>query len=83
MANNKKLTAGILKDWLNTIPPCDRDEVFGAIYTECLITPSTLSNWRYGRAKIPLSGMRDLNKVSQRYSGHPLYEIDMAALTAQ
>ncbi|MDE6027824.1 MAG: hypothetical protein K2G23_07125, partial [Muribaculaceae bacterium] len=73
MACKTKENAEILKNWLLTVPPIDKDFVFSKIYAECLISPTTLRNWRYGRCRIPMSGLRDLNKVALEYSGHELY----------
>ncbi|MBD5184463.1 MAG: hypothetical protein HDS97_06195 [Bacteroidales bacterium] len=66
----------ILKNWLLSIPLCDKEHVFNRIYEECLINAHTLKNWRYGKCRIPLSGMRDLNKVSLEYSGFEIFEIN-------
>lgn len=75
MGVKKDLNSEILKNWLNTVPPVDKNRVLSSIYSECLITPATLRNWRYGKCRIPLAGRRDLNKVSMSYSGYELYKI--------
>ena len=75
MANSRNENSEKLRYWLLTIPPIDKRKVFCRIYEECLITPPTLTRWRYGQTKIPLTGLRDLNRVAKEYSGYELFEI--------
>ncbi len=65
----------ILKNWFLTIRPIDRKQVFKRLYEETLASPTTLNNWRYGSARIPLAAMRDINKVTKEYSGYEIFEI--------
>lgn len=64
----------ILKEWLSKIPYSDRQIVLDRICEECLISQNVLANWRYARSKIPLSGLRDINRVAMEYSGEKIFK---------
>lgn len=65
----------ILRDWIDSIPRGKYNAVIAELLDECLVSRFTLSNWRYGRCRIPATGKRDINRVSLRHSGKEIFTI--------
>lgn len=65
----------ILRVWLKTVPYGEYNAVKEMIVDECLIKRTTFHNWLYGKCRIPLSGKRDINRVTMKVSGIEIYTI--------
>lgn len=66
-----------LRDWIATIPYGQYNAVINTLVERCLISKSTLSNWRFGNCRIPMSGKRDINSVSMEISGIEIFRIEI------
>lgn len=67
--------AEILRNWLATIPRGEYNTVISKLVDACLISLSTLRNWRYGNCRIPASGKRDINTITREVSGIEIFTI--------
>lgn len=63
--------------WLATIPYGQYNTVINALVERCLVSKSTLNNWRFGNCRIPMSGKRDINSVSMEISGVEIFRIEI------
>lgn len=65
----------ILRQWLDTIPRGQYNNVKDRLVSECLIQKHTLNNWIYGICRIPDAGKRDINRVTLEISGIEIFTI--------
>lgn len=79
-ANREKIEndAKIIRNWLESIPYGQYNDVVSKLVERCMINKTTFRNWRYGNCRIPLSGKRDINSLSKEISGIEIFNLAVA-----
>lgn len=76
MRGNKCITdAKILREWLESVPFGKYNAVKQQLVEKCLIPGTTLSNWIYGKCRIPMAAKRDINEISMLVSGREIFTV--------